>query len=132
MFNLNYKGLFLDNQSEETLLKGNTLPIIVENMHITFEFRPKVGFDRELLGKEFEVKVVGEGRDGYNHGYLVELPNEIIPYYKGADKAHITVSLGSKDCKPINTKNLFFNEIEPFYLKGKMGHFLGKDKIEFE
>ena len=118
-----YKGLFLTKESSDLLFhRRNTLVKIVDHFHITFEFRPIEGFSEEFLGKEYEIKVIGEGNNGFNHGYEVELPEEILSLYSGAEKIHITVSLEG-GAKAVETKNLEFIPIEPFYVRGKLGHF---------
>lgn len=127
-----YKGLFLTKESENVLFqRRNLLSYKVENLHITFEFKPSKPFPSEILGGKYKVKVVGEGRDDLNHGYLVELPDELKEYYSGAKNIHITVSMKSKKTKAVRTNKLSFKPIEPFEIEGVLGHYTSANRITY-
>lgn len=123
-----YQGLFMDNQSADLLTLaefGENLPINQSDKHITFELNPKKHFPEELHDITYKVVVTGYGNNGENAGFEVELPEALLPYYKGADKVHITTSL-SPTASAKNTGKLEFEGIEPFYVFARLGYFVGK------
>ncbi len=131
-----YSGLFFDEESIKKLIEaqGNGLSDTVNNMHTTFKFGELEQFPDELIGKDFEVKVVGYASDGRNSGYRVELPEELIPYYENKNQPHITVSIGEVDGKkgkPVDTGRLNFKDLEEmFTINGRLGYFIfGKDVV---
>lgn len=127
--NVIYSGVFFDKSDPglKPEKSGEYLEKPVKDPHITFAFRPKSDklFPVELVGKEVDIKVIGVGNDGKNHGYMVELPPDLEKYYKGAPVPHITLST-SNDGKPVDTKNLDFESITPFSIKGKIGYFTNR------
>ena len=131
-----YQGLFLDEKTQEKLveLQKNGLSDITKDMHITFKFGETEQYPEELIGKEFNVKIIGYASDGKNSGFQVELPEELKPYYKNQNGPHITVSLGEVDGikgKAVDTGTLNFEPIEePFEISSKLGYFVyGKGKV---
>lgn len=123
-----YQGLFMDSASESELIfaeGAEQLPINQQNKHITFELHPKEYFPEELLNQNYKVVVTGYGNDGENAGFQVELPEPLLPYYKGAKKIHVTTSL-SPNASAKNTGKLDFEDIEPFYVFARLGYFIGK------
>lgn len=98
-----YVGLFLDNQLDGCLSKKTV------NQHVTLAFRPQEGFLQEdLLGKPFQVRLVGYACDLNNEGYRVEIPGELKSNQQVP--LHITVST-SDSGKPVNTGYLKFQPI---------------------
>jgi hypothetical protein len=130
-----YSGVFFDGPFELFLRDKATSSLAkpVEDLHVTFHFNPKEDekLPKGLIGKEVTIKVVGEGNDGKNHGFEVELPNIIIEnngdkvnlksLYKNTATPHITMSLAPGG-KAVDTKNLEFSKIEPFEVVGKLGY----------
>lgn len=124
-----YYGFFLTEKSTEKLReKEPLLEKIVEDVHITFAFRPSDRLPDEILGKTFTIGVVGSGRTEDNHGYEVILPMDLHKYYKGSSPKHITVSL-SPNGKPVDTKHIPFqrwDDDDMVFIQGKMGYFTNK------
>ena len=115
-------------------MQKNGLSDITKDMHITFKFGETEQYPEELIGKEFNVKIIGYASDGKNSGFQVELPEELKPYYKNQNGPHITVSLGEVDGikgKAVDTGTLNFEPIEePFEISSKLGYFVyGKGKV---
>ena len=91
------------------------------------------------MGKEFEILLIGYGNDGFNSGFQIQLPKELIPYYINYDEQdptklkvpHITASL-SEEAKPSNTKNLKFKPLaKPIKIKGKFGYWIKEENKEY-
>lgn len=113
--NVLYFGLFFD-------FLPSTLERDTERKHITFQFKP-TEVPSDIMFETFTVKIVGYGNNGKNEGFLVELPDELKPYYKGQDKVHITLSTQG-DGKPVDTGNISFQMfITPFEIEGVMDVF---------
>lgn len=110
-----YLGIFINDKN-----LGGTLENKVDIPHVTLEFRPKV-IPREILGKEVEIQVTNYGNNNKNEGYKVVLPEEYARYFKG-EIPHVTLSY-SNASKPMNTKNIKFDEEKRLTLKGKIGIF---------
>jgi hypothetical protein len=127
-----YKGLFIDEMSSYQLKQFEGSRRLENEIrekgieHITFQFRPEELFPENLMGKTFTLMIVGYGNNGENSGFKVALPEELIPYYRGADVIHITTSL-SESSKAINTRHLDFKSISPFEITGKLGYYTGKE-----
>ena len=92
-----YYGLFIESGD----IKPGTLECPISHPHITFEFKPKE-WPTHLIGKTFDIQIVSEGNDGVNEGLGVKLPEELLPYYKGAKIPHITLSV-AKGGIPVST-----------------------------
>lgn len=132
-----YQGFFLDKNSVDKLISFSqnnskeTLEKIVDDAHITFEFKPDVFFPNDLLGTFSTIQVVGYGNDGENEGFQVSIPKEFMEFYKGSKTPHITLSISSTG-KPLNTNNLLFEKIEePFTIEGRFGLFTNQG-VAFE
>ncbi len=135
---LSYEGLFFDKDTVELihLLETNMLDEVNDEIHCTFKYKPtKEEVFNEIVGKRFEVFLIGYGNDGMNSGFQIALPDELIPYYINYDEQnlntlkvpHITASL-VKGAKASNTKNLEFTPLEkPIKIIGKFGYWI-KDK----
>lgn len=94
----------------------------IQNPHITFAYKPKE-VDQSLFGTLIQIKIVGYGNDGDNEGLKVQLSssNPQMQYMiNKLEMPHITIAVSNKG-KPVNTKRLIFEEIEPIELTGKYG-----------
>lgn len=131
-----FQGLFFDEKIEEELVKlqKNGLPNIIKDMHITFKFGKIEPFPSKLMGKEFEVTIIGYASDGKNSGFKVELPEDLKPYYKNENVPHITVSLGEVNGvmgKAVDTGKLDFKPFDKHLkIPCMLGYFIfGKGKF---
>lgn len=130
-----FQGIFLDKETEEKLinLQKRGLESNIQNMHITFKYGDIEEYPKELIGKNFKIKIIGYGADEKNSGFLVEIPQELKKYYKSSSVPHITVSLGEVDGvkgKAVNTGKLDFEPLEKtIEISGQLGYFIyGKEK----
>lgn len=120
-----YQGLFFEDSLCKIAPKFLGKQII--NPHITFDFQPsdETIFDKDIVGKKVEVTVIGFGCDCNACGWLIRLPDNILPLYHGALHIHVTTSV-SDIGKPVDTGNIP-NEnwvaIEPFKVVGQFGYF---------
>lgn len=140
-----YEGIFFDEETIELIhsLDNNKLERIYEDLHCTFKFMPKSDeIFNDIVGKSFELLIVGYGNDGKNSGFQVALPDKLLKYYKNSDKKtkelvipHITVSL-SENGKAVDTGKLKFEKLnKPIKIIGKFGFYLrdkDKDEISFK
>lgn len=112
------------------------MPIINDEIHCTFKYRPlKEEIFDELVGKYFDVLIIGYGCDGNNSGFELQLPDELLKYYINYAEQdttklkipHITASL-SEGAKAFNTKDLVFKPLATTYsVRGRFGYWI-KDK----
>lgn len=114
-----YVGLFLEEPLQGKLSKQTM------NQHVTLAFRPEEGFLKEdLLGKCFNVRLVGYGCSLDNEGYQVTIPEEL----KNTQQVplHITVST-SEYGKPVKTGYLLFHPIgaQTRVVRARYGYFDG-------
>ena len=129
---LSYEGIFFEGDALKIIhsLEVEQLDKINDEIHCTFKYHPSEEeiFD-EIVGKSFEVFLIGYGNDGVNSGFQVQLSDELMPYYINYDEQnpdtlkvpHITASL-SEGAKASNTKNLKFKPLEkPIKIVGKFG-----------
>lgn len=144
---LKYEAIFLDEESIKLIqqLEENKLDRVNDEIHLTLKYKPNDDeVFNEIVGKEFELYLIGYGNDGTNAGFEVELSDELKPYYINYDEdepskvkiPHITSSL-ALDAKAMNTKNLAFNKLPQKYkIKGTFGFWLedeeGNEKLSFE
>jgi hypothetical protein len=117
-----YHGIFFKGKESKKLIEisrqyNMLLSKVIDNLHITFQFRPKSNSLKYLTNKEVEITITGVGSDGDNNGVRVIIPQQHRRFYKGTEIPHITISL-SNEGKSVNTKNLNFIDIEPFIIKG--------------
>ena len=121
-------------------LESEQLANINDEIHCTFKYHPKEEeiFD-DLVGKSFEVFLIGYGNDGLNSGFQIALPRELMPYYINYDEQHpevlkiphITTSL-AEGAKPANTKNLEFKPFKkPIRIVGKFGYWIKNNEEEY-
>jgi hypothetical protein len=135
-----YEGLFLDKESVQLVKAIEPVNLGFQNdeIHITFKYKPSVEetFD-EIVGRVYELKVIGYGNDGKNSGFQVELPDELLPYYINVDEngnlkpPHITVSL-AEGAKAKDTAFLDFVPLTPFTIKARFGYWTKKGRLSFE
>ena len=144
---LKYEAIFLDEESINLIqqLEENKLDRVNDEIHLTLKYKPNDNeIFNEIVGKEFELYLIGYGNNGTNAGFEVELSDELKPYYINYDEdepsklktPHITSSL-ALDAKAMNTKNLLFNKLPQKYkIKGTFGFWLedeeGNEKLSFE
>ncbi len=139
---LSYEGIFFEADVVELIhsLETEKLAKVNDEIHCTFKYHPndEEVFD-ELVGKNFEVFLVGYGNDGMNSGFQISLPDELMPYYINYDEQnpdvlkvpHITASL-SEGAKASNTKNLKFIPLEsPIRITGKFGYWIKEENDEY-
>jgi len=142
-----YEGIFFDEETVEFIrsLEEKPLPVLSEDVHCTFKFKPKGNeIFNELAGKEIEVILTGYASNGKNSGFKIQLPEDIMKYYINYDEKrpgklkvpHITTSLGF-GATPMNTKDLDFQPLDKEYkIKGKFGFWVStgyySGRISFE
>ena len=128
-----YVGCFVKHQDFYTAIKEirkNPLENDIENPHITFTYKP-IDVNQSLFGKPIQIVIVGYGNDGENEGLRVQLhsSNSLLQaMIEQLDVPHITISVGNEG-KPVNTKKLLFEEIEPIEMIGKYGGFTKWGKV---
>ena len=139
---VNYEGIFFDENVVKLIqtLEENKLTNVNDELHCTFKYKPSNDeIFNELVGKEFEVYLIGYGNDGMNSGFEVLLPSELINYYINFDEQssnklktpHITTSL-AEVAMAANTKNLNFKKLQqPVKLIGKFGYWIKDEKGEY-
>lgn len=138
---VSYEGIFFNKETVNLIhsLECNPLPNINDEIHCTFKYHPEEDeiFD-EIVGKSFELYLIGYANDGKNSGFKVELSDDLIPYYINFDEQnpnelkipHITVSLG-ENAKAYDTKNLKFKPISPIKIIGKFGYWIKENNQEY-
>ena len=139
---LSYEGLFFDEEAIKIIksLEKKKLPIINDVIHCTFKYHPlEEEIFNELVGKEFEIELIGYGCDGKNSGFSLKLPDELLKYYINYEEKnprkikipHITTSL-AENAKAENTKNLKFIPLEnPTKITGKFGYWIKNQSNEY-
>ena len=133
-----YQGIFLDQETQELLvdLQERGLSDVVKNMHITFHYGALEKLPDELMGRDITFKIVGYASDGKNSGFQVELPEELLQYYKSKNGPHITVSIGEIDGvkgKPVDTGTMQFKPLEePIEINGRFGNFIHQLGVIFD
>ena len=119
---LSYEGIFFEADVVELIhsLETEKLAKVNDEIHCTFKYHPnEEEVFNDIVGKKFEVFLIGYGNDGMNSGFQISLPDELMPYYINYDEQkpdvlkvpHITASL-SEGAKASNTKNLDFKPLE--------------------
>lgn len=141
-----YEGIFFDSEACYIIhqLESKKLDKVNDEIHCTFKYLPANNeiFD-EIVGKEFEVYLIGYGNDGQNSGFEVLIPDELKEYYINYDEQnpeilktpHITASLANK-AKAVNSKKLNFKKLEkPIKLIGRFGYWIkenGNQYVSYE
>lgn len=139
---LSYEGLFFEEDMVDLIhsLDKEKLPKVNDEIHCTFKYHPcdEEIFD-EIVGKSFEVYLVGYGSDGNNSGFELLLPEELQKYYINFDEEnpnilktpHITSSL-AEDAVASDTKKLKFRPLErPVKLIGRFGYWVKDENCEY-
>lgn len=131
-----YEGLFFDGEDLEKILslEEEKLDYINDVIHCTFKYRPsEVELFDELVGKTFDVDLIGYASDGKNSGFLIAFQDELKDYYINRDEngefvtSHITCSL-SYGAQSSDTKNLDFKWYKkPIRIHGKFGYYIKGD-----
>lgn len=139
---LSYEGIFFEGDMVDLIhqLETEKLVIVNDEIHCTFKYHPADDeVFNDIVGKAFEVYLVGYGNDGQNSGFEVLLPEELKDYYINynvenpdiLNVPHITASL-SVGAKASNTKNLNFMPLEkPVKLVGRFGYWIKKENEEY-
>ena len=144
---LKYEAIFLDEESVNLIhqLEKNKLDRVNDEIHLTLKYKPNDNeIFNDVVGKTFELYLIGYGNDGINAGFEIELSEELKPYYINYDEddssiikiPHITSSL-KEDAKAVNTKNIKFVPLSKKYkVKGRLGFWLedeeGNESLSFE
>ena len=125
-----YEGIFFDEETTEFIrsLEEKPLPVLSEDVHCTFKFKPK---NDEIF-------------NGNNSWFKIQLPEDMMKYYINYDEKrpgklkvpHITTSLGF-GATPMNTKDLDFQPLDKEYkIKGQFGFWVStgyySGRISFE
>ena len=125
-----YEGLFFDKKEVELIhsLEKERLETINDEIHCTFKYKPsKDEIFNDIVGKEYEIEIIGYACDKMNSGFEVKLPEELNKYYLRDAIPHITASL-NKDAVGDNTKNLKFEKLDHSYkIKGRFGYWIMDD-----
>ena len=143
---VSYEGIFFNKETISLIqqLEPKKLSRTNDEIHCTFKYHPTDDqIFNEIVGKEFELYLIGYANDEKNSGFKVSLPDELMKYYINYHEEnptllktpHITVSL-SEDAIPMATKDLNFLPLEkPIKLTGKFGFYIkekDKEYISFE
>lgn len=143
---LSYEGIFFEGETVNFIhsLEETTLEEINDRLHCTFKYHPSSEeIFNDIVGKTFEVYLIGYANDGINSGFEILLPEELKKYYINFDEEnpsvlkipHITASL-KEGAKASNTKKLKFNRLEkPVKIKGRFGYWIkenGKEYLSYE
>lgn len=139
---IKYEAIFLDEESMNLIheLEENKLDRVNDEIHLTLKYKPKDNeIFNDIVGKEFDMYLIGYANDGMNSGFEIELTEELKPYYINYDeintttlkKPHITASL-SNEAEAVNTKNLNFIKLPQKYkVKGRFGYWIEDDDKEY-
>lgn len=139
---LSYEGIFFESDMVELIhsLETEKLARVNDEIHCTFKYHPTNDeIFNELVGKSFEVYLIGYGNDGQNSGFEISFPEELKSYYINYDEQnptvlkvpHITASL-AEGAKASNTKNLSFKPLEKkVKLVGKFGYWIKDENKEY-
>lgn len=139
---LSYEGLFFDSKTVKLIhsLEKNPLANTNDEIHCTFKYHPNDSeIFNNLVGKTFEIYLIGYANDGNNSGFEILLPQELMEYYINYDEQdssllkipHITASLAD-GARAINTKNLKFNPLEiPVRIVGRFGYWIKENDKEY-
>lgn len=125
---ITYTGCFFDHDMASVLRRhrqGEELSKSIRALHMTIFYEPEE-VDITLLGEEIRVHVVGYSNDGSNEGYLVEADSDnekIKELLEQIEVQHITLSR-AEEARSVDTKDLDFQPIEPFCVKGHFGIFV--------
>lgn len=128
-----YVGCFIrlrDFQNAIKEIRTTPLENDIQDPHITFAYKP-IEVDQSLFGTPIQIIIVGYGNDGENEGLKVQLSSSEPRMQKMIDELdtpHITIAV-SNEGKPVNTKRLTFEGIQPIELTGKYGGYAKWGKV---
>ena len=125
-----YEGLFFEDKDVELIhsLEEGRLDTINDEIHCTFKYRPSdEEIFNDIVGKSYEIELIGYGSNGMNSGFLVKLPEELNNYYLSDARPHITASLAD-GAKGNDTKDLNFKRLDKTYkINGRFGYWIMDD-----
>ena len=139
---LSYEGIFFEKDAVNLIhsLEANKLARVNDEIHCTFKYHPNNNeIFNEIVGKYFEVYLIGYANDSKNSGFEILLPEELRDYYINFDEEktnilkvpHITASL-AEGAIAAHTKNLKFEPLEkPVKLIGRFGYWIKEDDKEY-
>ena len=131
-----YEGLFFDEETEKFIhsIEENRLEFVNDRIHCTFQYQPtNEEIFNDIVGKEYEIEIIGYACDGNNSGFEIKLPDELNKKKKKKDTIpHITASI-KEGAKSINTKDLNFKKLDnPVKIFGKFGYWImDEDENEY-
>ena len=113
---LSYEGIFFEADMVDLIhsLETEKLARVNDEIHCTFKYHPTTDeIFNDIVGRTFEVYLIGYGNDGQNSGFEILFSDELKDYYINYDEQnptvlkvpHITASL-AEGAKASNTKNL--------------------------
>lgn len=117
-----YIAIFVDAEEVYNKAEGSRLEKLIRFPHVTLKFKPE-SVNESLFGEKVTVKIIGYGNNGDNEGWKVDLYTENLELRKMIDNVevpHITLST-SLQGKPVDTKNLQFEECNGIILHGIFG-----------
>lgn len=142
---VSYMGIFFEGDNELKILKaelssgGITLEKIPDNLHCTFQYQPtdeQITDFNKIVGKEFEIKLIGYGNNQKNAGFLIEIPDELNRYFTNGQNEgrvvpkHITTSF-TKKSPAVFTRDLDFKPLDkPITVKGKAGFYVKENDMK--
>ena len=132
---IHYAGLFFEGKSKKKIqeLEKDKKDEIHDMLHCTFKYEPvDESIYNEIIGKEFEITLIGYGSNKENSGFEILIPDELKKYYENPNGvAHITASIVTNG-KAANTSKLIFKELDnPIKIKGKFGYWIIKEDKEY-
>lgn len=80
---ISYEGLFFDNEMVDLIhsFEKEKLSKVNDKIHCTFKYHPTDDeIFNDIVGKTFEVSLIGYGNDGNNSGFEISLPQELKDY----------------------------------------------------
>lgn len=125
MRKIEYIGCFFPREAvleKAALHHKDRLYRSIANPHVTFVYQPDT-IPYEAFGTPITVTVVSYGRDEENEAFgvvLGDLPEVLQLLADNIRVPHITISV-SQSGKPVNSKYICYEPIEPFTLQGVFG-----------
>lgn len=77
---LSYEGIFFESDVVDLihLLETKRLAKVNDKLHCTFKYHPTADeIFNDIVGKTFEVYLIGYGNDGQNSGFEILFPDEL-------------------------------------------------------
>lgn len=113
---------FCDLQNAIREIRTNALENDIQCPHVTFLYKPQE-VNQTLFGKAVHVKITGYANNGENEAVKVQLSSSdpiLESMISKIEIPHITIAV-SREGKPVNSKNLQFEDIEPIDVTGTYG-----------